>query len=182
MPCSALYRAGVSGPIGWFRPDTLHLAVKDARAGWPGLLSLLIISDHCLTMFVAIDLNRCRHFAFGSLARLRTRVGSRRWLGICALQFNFLGYRRDGVADLSDNALQYIRRNPKPPGPGTNLSRIRQVYLVANWRMFDALHDGTPWLRINGIRRASFHFGHDPRQNDKATRRRPCRPVLQAHR
>jgi hypothetical protein len=75
------------------------------------------------------------------------------------LQFNFLGYRCDGVADLSDNALQDVRRNPKPPGPGTKLSRIRQVYLVANWRMFDALHDGTPWLRINGIQRPSFHLG-----------------------
>jgi hypothetical protein len=66
---------------------------------------------------------------------------------ICALQFNFFDYRPDGIADLSDNALQCTRRNPEPSRLGTNLSRIRQVYLVANWRMFDALHDGTPWLR-----------------------------------
>jgi len=96
-----------------------------------------------------------RQLTFGGLAGDRSR---RTWLAAYPLKFNFLGYRRDGVADLADSGLQYVGRDPEPPCPGTNLGRIRQIYFVANRRMFDALHGGIPWLRINGIQRPSFHF------------------------
>jgi hypothetical protein len=36
--------------------------------------------------------------------------------------------------------------------------------------MFDALHGGIPWLRVNGIERPSFHSGYDrllQRQDDE---------------
>ena len=96
-----------------------------------------------------------RQLTFGGLAGDRSR---RTWLAAYPLKFNFLGYRRDGVADLADSGLQYVGRDPEPPCPGTNLGRIRQIYFVSNGRMFDAMHGGVPWLRTNGIHRPSFHF------------------------
>ena len=66
-----------------------------------------------------------------------------RGLASCPLQFDFLGNCRNGVTDLFDDRLQRISRYIEPPGPGTNLNWLCQVDLVADGRMFDALHDGT---------------------------------------
>jgi hypothetical protein len=74
------------------------------------------------------------------------------------LQFNFLCHGRDRVTDLVDDGFQRVGRNCESPGPGTNLGWICQADLIANGRMFDALHGGIPWLRINGLQRPSFHF------------------------
>jgi hypothetical protein len=74
------------------------------------------------------------------------------------LQFNFLCHGRDRVTDLVDDGFQRVGRNCESPGPGTNLGWICQADLIANGRMFDALHGGIPWLRINDMQRPSFHF------------------------
>jgi hypothetical protein len=73
-------------------------------------------------------------------------------------QFNFLGYGRDRVTDLVDDRFQRVSRNCKSPGPGTNLDWICQADLIANGRVFDALHGGVPWLGINGMQRPSFQL------------------------
>jgi hypothetical protein len=108
---------------------------------------------------------RRRQLTFSRLAWYRSR---RTRLAAYPLKLNFLGYRRDRVADLAGNGLQFVGRDPEPPCPRTNMGRIRQIYFVANGRMFDALHGGLPWLRVNGIQRASFHFGRGrlPRDQD----------------
>jgi hypothetical protein len=77
------------------------------------------------------------------------------------LQLNFLAYRRDRVPHLGGYGFQFIRRHPQPPGPGPNLSRLGHLDLVANRRMFDAMHDGVLRLGINGIQSPSFHFACD---------------------
>jgi hypothetical protein len=86
------------------------------------------------------------------------------------LQFNFLGHGRDRVTDLVDDGFQRVSRNCESPGPGTNLGGICQADFIANGRMFDALHGGIPWLRINGMQRSSFHFA---RSDSLSERNRP---------
>jgi hypothetical protein len=95
--------------------------------------------------------------------RVGNSMSNRRWqcaLGIrrhrvrlrtCPLKFDLLGHRRDGIADFAGNGSQFAGGNAEPPGPDTDLSRIGQVNLIANGRMFDAMHDGIPSLRTNGV-------------------------------
>jgi hypothetical protein len=100
---------------------------------------------------------------------------------IDSLQFNFLGHRCHGVTHLADNGLQRISGNVQPPGPCTDLARIGQVNLVANRRMFDAMHGGIPSLNTNGIRGASFHLPFDRPTSQEQIRQRPPEggPVVQ---
>jgi hypothetical protein len=63
-----------------------------------------------------------------------------------------LGDGRDRITDFVDNGLQRVSGYSEPPVPGTNLSRIRHVYLIADRRMFDALHDGIPCCGFNSQR------------------------------
>jgi hypothetical protein len=63
-------------------------------------------------------------------------------------QFCFLGHGGNGVPDLLNHLLQFIRRQSQPSGPGSNLGRISQVDFVADRRTFlDALHEGVPRLK-----------------------------------
>ena len=94
----------------------------------------------------------------------------------CPLKFNFLADGRDGVAHLVDNGLQRFSGYAEPPGPGSKLSRICQVDLIANGRMFYAMHGGISRLRINGIRRPSFHFACDASSYGQGLRMRQRPP------
>jgi hypothetical protein len=50
--------------------------------------------------------------------------------------------------------------------------------------MFDALHGGIPWLRVNGIERPSFHSGYDrllERQDDKGRPKAALSSMLRAN-
>src|SRR6266403_3634334 len=88
----------------------------------------------------SLSTNWLRQFAFGRWALDRRR----RCLVTCPLKFNFLGHGRDGVTHLGDNGLQCISGHAEPACPGTKLSWLCQVDLVAKGRMFDALHGGFP--------------------------------------
>src|ERR1700738_1263717 len=113
-----------------------------------------------------------RQFAFGGWALDRRR----RCVATCPLKFDFLGHGRDGVADLVDYDLQCISRYAEPPSPGSKLSRVCQVDLIANGRMFYAMHGGISRRRINGIRRPSFHFACDASSYGQGLRMRQRPP------
>src|SRR3954451_14500816 len=92
-----------------------------------------------------------RQLGFGCLAwngRFALRPGTR--LLRHSPQFHFLGHSRNRVAHLLDEGLQIIRPDAEPLGPGANLCRIGHVNLVANGRMFDALHGVPPGWEVNG--------------------------------
>jgi hypothetical protein len=42
--------------------------------------------------------------------------------------------------------------------------------------MFYAMHGGIPWLRVNGIRRPSFHFAYDASSSDQGLLKRQALP------
>src|ERR1700704_2001101 len=88
----------------------------------------------------SLSISCLRQFAFGRWALDRRR----RCLGTCPLKFNFLGHGPDGVTHLVDNGLQCISGHAEPPGPGSKLSWLCQIDLVAKGRMSDALHGGCP--------------------------------------
>jgi hypothetical protein len=70
---------------------------------------------------------------------------------IYPLQYHLLAHGRNGVADLVDNRLQCVGGYAKPPRPGTNLTWISEINLIAKGRTLDALHGGIPGLSVNGM-------------------------------
>jgi hypothetical protein len=57
------------------------------------------------------------------------------------LQFRFLGHGQ----------WPSIAGHGEPPRPGTNLTGISEINLIAKARTLDALHGGTPGLGVNGM-------------------------------
>ena len=76
----------------------------------------------------------------GRLRRLRHQRGFRRH----SFKFNFFSDSRNRVAYLFDYPLKITRGKSQSPFPGSNLTRIRQINFIANWRMFGATHVRSP--------------------------------------
>jgi hypothetical protein len=61
-----------------------------------------------------------------------------------SFKFNFFSDSRDRVTDLFDDPLKITRGKSQSPFPDSNLTRIRQINLIANWRIFGAAHGRSP--------------------------------------
>jgi hypothetical protein len=111
---------------------------------------------HPCRNFVPLRSNWRWQLAFGVGALDRIRPQATR-----PLKFNFFGYGRYGITTLADHRLQCISRYVEPSGPGAYLTCICQIDLIANWRMFDALHGNFPWAQVQRHPNAFVPFGID---------------------